>query len=398
MEGSLPRSPWQREAVHELPIDRRRFLLLAGSVTAALAFAPGELLAGKPRTAPIPLQPWRLSESGLADALQTARSLLSAAVLAPSVCNSQPWRFEVEGPSIRLLADASRALPSRDPDRRELLVSLGCALENLLVAARRHGLRPVVSYFPNEGERGVVAEVRLETGEPGRDAGLFDAIPRRRTNRRNYEQRPLTGAQRAMLDAQVGDDSFRLLWLEGEKRLKALGQLANEAVHDQFADRRCAGELYRWLRFSDAQQRSTGDGLSLDALRIGGPTRWMGRRSFRPGSWALRYGADAIADQARSGIRSCAALCLLVSRTRGDQQRLTGGQVFERIALKATQMGLACQPLNAMVARERYRSDLRQAFGFAEEDPLVMLRLGRAKGVRATPRRAVALVTSFTAS
>jgi nitroreductase len=395
MEGQAGRSAWEEAGFDEVRLDRRRFLIAAGAAAAAAALAPGQLLAARGRRPVVPLQPRQLPAAAAGDPLQTARAVIAAAILAPSVCNSQPWRFEVEGWTIRLLGDPSRALSTRDPDRLDFVLSLGCALENLLVAARRHGFRPVVTYLPNDGARGVVAEIRLEPGEPMRDAGLFDAIPARRTNRRGYDGRALTGEHRALLEAQVGEESLRLLWLEGEQRLRALGELAGEAERVRMLDPRAEADFADWLRFSSDEQRATGDGLSMDALRLGGPARWLGRRAFKPGGRMLRFGAAAEADQARDGIRSAAALGLLVSRASGDHQRLMAGQVFERIALKATQLEIAYQPLNAMVHSDRARADLRQAFGFRDQQPMMLLRFGRAKPVPPTPRRALALVTTF---
>jgi hypothetical protein len=72
-----------------------------------------------------------------------------------------------------------------------------------------------------------------------------------------------------------------------------------------------------------------------------------------------------------------------------------GGQAFERFALKATQLDVAHQALSAPIEVQRYRSELLGLFDAAGEDPLVLLRLGRAKSPRAIPRRTVAQVASF---
>ena len=71
-----------------------------------------------------------------------------AAILAPSYWNAQPWRFEVDANELRLTLDPGRTLPFCDPDQRFALLSLGAALENLLVAARAWGLQPAVQYLP----------------------------------------------------------------------------------------------------------------------------------------------------------------------------------------------------------------------------------------------------------
>ena len=63
------------------------------------------------------------------------RQLVTAATRAPSGHNSQPWRFHATADGITILPDPARTLPAVDGDQRELLISLGCALENLCLHA-----------------------------------------------------------------------------------------------------------------------------------------------------------------------------------------------------------------------------------------------------------------------
>jgi len=91
---------------------------------------------------------WALSEDDFprGDALDNQLGfLLRYAILAPSTKNSQPWAFSIQGNRIHLIADLTRSQALADPDKRELYISLGCALENLLVAAEHFGLQHAVS-------------------------------------------------------------------------------------------------------------------------------------------------------------------------------------------------------------------------------------------------------------
>jgi nitroreductase len=92
------------------------------------------------------------------------RFLLRYAILAPSVKNSQPWAFSVQDNRIHLIADLDRSQPIADPTRRELYISMGCALENLLVAAEHFGFRHGVSYFPEAEQVELVATVLFAPG------------------------------------------------------------------------------------------------------------------------------------------------------------------------------------------------------------------------------------------
>ena len=359
-----------------------------------MALHPADAWARRARAGAVALQPWALPAEAPASGLGLARALVGAAGLAPSDWNTQPWRFEVDPESIRLLADVRRALPTSDPDRRGMMVSLGAALENMVVAARAYGLQPTVRYQPAEGARGAVAEMTWLGGGLQRDRELFGALAERRTNRRNYDGRGLMPGVRAQLSAQVADGP-RLRWLDSRDGLHDLADLVYDAVHAQVSDRRIQTEQHAWLRASlqDAERR--GDGVPVDALGMTGPANWFAGRYYDPDSWFLRFGAGSLAKRAREGVRSASAAMLLTTTGRDESSWLVGGQAFERLALKATQLGLSHQPINAPLELDRFRGPLLRRFGAGGEEPLMLVRCGHDRRVPHTPRRAVSVVASF---
>ncbi|TMQ67437.1 MAG: hypothetical protein E6K78_04880 [Candidatus Eisenbacteria bacterium] len=375
-------------------LDRRRFLIVLGGAAAHAALAPHAAWSRK-LGLPLPaLQPWTLPADPPASALELARALVGAAILAPSNWNSQPWRMEVDGGSIRLLADPTRALPVTDPDRSGMLVSLGAALENMLVTMRAYGLRPTVRYFPAGDSRGPVAEVTWTGDEARRDRQLFAAIPNRRTNRRSYDGRGIFMQNRAALAAQMSED-LRLHWIGDRDQIRNVADLLQDATRAQVLDAASERERLAWMRFGDDQARERGDGVTVDDLELGGPARWFARRYFNPRSRFIGLGAGSAGKQAREAIGSSGALALLAAPRRTEFSCLTGGQAYERFALKATQLGIAHQPMNAAIEVERFRPDLARSFGAPGEHPLMLVRLGHAKRPRPSLRRAVALVASF---
>jgi nitroreductase len=377
-------------------LERRRFLQLVAGAAAYGALRPHESWAKK-LARPLPaLQPWTLPPDPPSDPLELARALAGAAVLAPSQWNTQPWRLEANGSSVRLLADPRRSLPVTDPDRRGMMLSLGAALENLLVSMRAYGMRPTVTYFP-EGDANAVAHVAWTHGDQRRDRDLFLAIPERRTNRREYDGRGLFMQNRAALSAVVPGD-LRLYWIDDRDGLRDLADLAHDATHDRVMDRRAEAECFGWMRLDDDQARERGDGLTADDLELSGPARWFAGRYFHPQSRFLGLGAGSAGKQAREQIRSAGALALLTTPRPDPAAWVAAGQTYQRLALRATRLGIAHQPINAPVDVPRYRGDVLRAFGAIAEQPLMLLRLGHAKRPRPSMRRGVALVTSFRAS
>jgi nitroreductase len=365
-----------------------------GGAAAYTVLRPTAAWARRIREAGVSLQPWALPAEPPAAPLDLTRALIGAAVLAPSDWNSQPWRFEADPGTIRLLADPQRALPLSDPDRRGMMVSLGAALENLLVAARAYGLQPTVRYRPNDGARGAVAEVTWTAGEPRRDRDLFGALTARCTNRRNFDGRGLMPQARAQLSAQAAEGP-RLRWLEDRDALHDIADIAHDAVLTQSSDRRIAAELHAWLRSSQRDAARRGDGVPVEALGMTGPANWFSGRYYDPDSWFLRFGSSSLAKRAREAIRSAGAVALLTAASRDESAWVAGGQAYERLALKATQLGLALQPMNAPLESERFRGRVLRRFDAGGEEPLMLVRLGHDRGVPHTPRRAVSVVTSF---
>ena len=160
----------------------------------------GMVLAGLIMQPEASLQAWDVKESSFpvnASSEEKLTFLLNYAVLAPSSHNSQPWKFNVSGDEISVFADKTRWLKVADADQRELHISLGCALENLIIAAEHFGYNCSVSYFP--GQKDLVALVRMQAGSTPRDSRLFYAITSRHTNRNPYQQSPIS-------DADLEDD------------------------------------------------------------------------------------------------------------------------------------------------------------------------------------------------
>jgi nitroreductase len=377
-------------------LGRRKFLVLVGGAAAWQFLSPGEAVAKKLAAHPPSLQPWSLPEAPPENGLELAKAVIGAAVLAPSHWNTQPWRMETEGDSIRLVADPSRSLPVLDPDQRSMFVALGAALENMLIALRAYGCQPNVEYLPDAGPKLVAARVTWTAGESRRDRQLFAAIPLRRTNRRDYDERGLYMQNRAALSAQLPSE-VRVHWIEERKRIDAVSDLVRGATEVQVEDRRAQAEQYAWMRF-DNQARKRGDGIAVDDLEYGGPALWFAGRTLNPNSMFGRFGQGSAVRHVRGAVRSSGALALLTIANGNPRAWIAGGQAFERFALRATSLGIAHQPVHAPIEVTRFRGDLVRAFGAVGQEPLLLVRLGHAKSPDPSVRRGVSMIASFRSS
>jgi hypothetical protein len=302
--------------------------------------------------------------------------LLDAAVMAPSLHNSQPWRLVVAGRQVRVYADVSRQLRAVDPAGRQLVISCGAALLNLRLAAAHLGLNTHVRLVPDPADRTLLATV--EIGRPGssslRSEPLYEVIALRHTNRLPFEDCVVRPDELSALVAAAQAEGCDLLVVsdQGERhRLGELVRLADIEI-DQRPD--VTLESAAWT----AVEAGRPDGVPGYAL---GPLAADPDSLIRD----LRRGAP-VPDRPRTAYENEPVLAILVSPTDDPSSWLTAGQALERVLLTATASGLSVSFLNQPLEIPRFRAEvLPRPSGPGQ--PQMLLRVGRGLPVPPTPRR-----------
>jgi hypothetical protein len=156
---------------------------------------------------------WRHSDSFDLPLSSARRELVRYATLAANSHNTQPWQFRLSDRSILMLPDPGRRLPVIDPDDHHVFASLGCAIENMVQAARPFGLRAAPSYDPDA--TGI--RVDLDTA-PSERTNLFDAIPHRQSTRAVYDGRSIPPAHLRLLEAAGNGEGVRMLHFTERKQ------------------------------------------------------------------------------------------------------------------------------------------------------------------------------------
>ena len=300
--------------------------------------------------------------------------LLNYAQLAPSSHNSQPWQFSVQDSEVHLYPDLNYWLKVADPERRELYISLGCALENLLVAAEHFHLGYQVSFFSDRDGTEHFASVSFAEDRPTvnvRDPALFKAIQQRRTNRQPFQPRLIPKEELLQIKAAWLEKDLHLHFIANIEQKRQLARMVKTADNTLFANPAYRNELAETL----------GEGAF--------GSRWPWSRLAQFVVHQFNLGAR-IGKQNAQHLMSAPVLIVLSARSEDAINQIKIGQLYERIALTATKLGLSIQPLSQILEIPSHRQELATLLPDNGLLPQHFFRLGYTRGVTAsTPRRPV---------
>jgi hypothetical protein len=309
-----------------------------------------------------------------------AEYMVEMAGRAPSVHNTQPWRFRVRASAVEVHADRSRRLPAEDATGREMLISCGAAIFGLRLAMRHQGRLPLVRLLPDPSQRDLLAVVRPGPAAPltAGESVLVAAVPHRHTHRGPFAGEPLpegllTGLRR---DA-AAEGAVLVLLGEGGAR-QSLKHMVAGAARWQHANPVVQAELRRWTRQAGSLSR---DGVPADAYPATAPNPddRLGLRNFSAGRHAGLLAA---------GGPPPAATGILVTAGDTPADWLRAGQALNRMLIHAASRwvfaDLNSQPMEAPAIRALLRSRLA-----LPGMPHLLLEFGRAHSAPATARRPV---------
>jgi nitroreductase len=313
-------------------------------------------------------------DSALTAALERAAE---QAILAPSVHNTQPWRFVIRPGAFEVRADFSRQLEVMDPDARELIISCGAALFNVRVSLAAAGFGTSVRRLPDHTQPDLLARVWPVGGSSALAslAVLDRDIVRRQTNRRRYAPEPVPLRIIDTIVRAAEDCSARLILLAKVEDREAVARLSRIAEEQQILDPGYRAELRKWTTDESGRR----DGVrSLTVPRVGADSPDAGLRDFDTrGSGFLPAETGSIADDS-----------LFVLGTEQDDAAawLAAGEALEHVLLEITRLGYAASPLSQVTEVEATRADLR-AMLMRPVYPQVLLRVGLAPTAPGSSRR-----------
>ncbi len=324
-----------------------------------------------------PTTPWTTIESDFPASYPMTdrlRFLIRYALLAPSSHNTQPWQFRIAADRIDVFMDEGRWLKVADKDQRELHISIGCALENLLIAAKHFGLAHRTEYLTDPANPMHAATVRVsEDGRPspGPSHDLFPMISVRHTNHGEYDGRAIPADVLDRLSGCNDKPSVTLLLTANEEIKWKVDELVVRADANEFANPAFREELGHWI----------GQGVF--------GTSWLMSKIGKLAVTYVNMGAS-IAKKDSAVLMSSPVLGLISSERNDRETQIKVGQVYQRLSLLAASSGLWCQPMSQLVQVEEIKQELSQLQANPALFPQHPFRLGFANPEKHhTPRRAV---------
>lgn len=306
--------------------------------------------------------------------------MIEHAIQAPSGHNTQPWLFKICKSEIDIYPDFTKSLPAVDPNNRELFVSLGCAAENLCIAASHKGYRGDVTITDN----GVI-KIMLSQDSLNMASSLYPQIPIRQTNRSVYNGEIVPDDSIAILKGIITWPFIGVHFVKnGTPEYQIISEMVYKGNSIQMKDKKFKEELRQWMRYNKKHQDETKDGLSYAVFGAPNIPRCIAKSIIKG---AINEKSQNKND--RKKIASSSHFILLTISENTIEQWIDLGRTLERILLKTTEMGISHAYLNQPNEVSELSLEMAQKLGISNEYPTILIRIGYGKKMPYSLRRNV---------
>jgi hypothetical protein len=193
------------------------------------------------------------------------RFLLNYAIFAPSTHNSQPWLFKIKEESCEIYKDANLCLPQADPLNRDLYISIGCAIENLILAARYFGVYKDIRYYFNNN---LIAEVFFcnleEARKPNPELENFIVGIKSRVNARGIFEDKKIPEETVKEIINLNDfKDIRVDILTEKTKIEEIAKLIAKGLEIAYQKKEFREEMSRWVNNSLSRRKEGIPGYAL---------------------------------------------------------------------------------------------------------------------------------------
>jgi hypothetical protein len=300
--------------------------------------------------------------------------ILYLASLAPSSHNTQPWNVKIVEPKHWIIgSDKKRWLPAVDPENRELLLSIGAFVENLILAARTFGYETDIQIIAKNRTDTDIVEIRLKKG---RTVDFpTEKIKQRRTVRSDYlDQEIKTQDLKYITKHEVKSCSLpnvpsphSFYFPNHTPQGKYLQQGTIEANRKQAFRDPAQEELANWIRWSDKEGKTHRNGLTPESMEIKGIGGLFVRNFYDRPSVLKKSFREQTVDIVAKQVKTCGGWLIVTSQDSSIPTLIEYGRVWENMLLKIREKMIAIHPMSQMLEEELWKKQIAKELGLNGE-------------------------------
>src|SRR5262245_48097357 len=298
-------------------------------------------------------------------------AILYYASLAPSGHNAQPWSVRVDAEELWIGTDRARWLPKVDPTNREVALSVGAFVENLIVAAPTYGY---VAEYQVIGTSSATDVVRVHLTSVARLNAPLERLSGRRTLRSGHAGREVSAADVETLSLAAGRDCVHF-FTPVSREGRFLAEATLEANRLQTARDDAQAELAEWMRWTPADGRAHRNGFTPESLEIIGLAGWYVRHFMnREAVLGKRFRRQSL-DRVRQQLANYGGWLLITSEEESIAALIDAGRRCERMWLQTRERSIAVHPMSQVLEESPLKDQVASNLGLSGDVQFV-LRLG----------------------
>lgn len=293
--------------------------------------------------------------------------MIEYAIKAPSGHNTQPWLFKINTGSIEIHPNMEKMLPVVDPDNRELFISLGCATENLCIAASKLGYRASVDI----NKSGIIS-IDLIKDSTISASPLFEQIPLRQVNRSVYNDKIISKDTLDIIKNIELEDNIKMhLYQKGSSEFDTIKYYVQRGNAIQMNDKAFKDELKSWMRLNKGDQDKTNDGLSYAVFGAPNLPKFIAKPIINGSINAKTQNKGDL-----KKIDSSSHFILFTSNSSSVIEWVNLGRSLERTLLQLTELNIAQAFCNQPNEIDDLAKQMKKYLNIENEYPSVLLRIG----------------------
>jgi hypothetical protein len=310
--------------------------------------------------------------------------ILYLASLAPSGHNTQPWTVKVAGPKHWIIgSDKKRWLPAVDPENRELLLSIGAFIENLVLAAGTFGYSVDIQTIAKNRTDTEIADIQLKKDKP--QGFLLEKIKKRRTVRSHYLDQEIKGDDIKFITKHDTRSCpiptvspHRFYFPNTSPQGKYLQEGTIEANRKQVFRDPAQEELANWIRWSNKEGKTHRNGLTPESMEIKGIGGLFVRNFYDRQSVLKKSFREQTVDIVAKQVKTCGGWLVVTSQDSSIPTLIEYGRVWEKMLLKIREKMIAIHPMSQMFEEDPWKNRVAKELGLTGEAQWI-LRIGYLK-------------------